>query len=133
MTDLSYGQLIQGGDTHWQQFNDDMDVEVIFDQPTDFSTVTVNSIRHTLHGLYAPKQIEVYADIDGQYRKVGDTGFMEKSMVQGRNVFSDEIACGEIEGATRIRIVASIVNPIPLDLMKPGQKSFIKIDEIIVL
>ncbi len=133
LTDLNYGQLDVHGDKNWQGFEDGLDVEIVFDHPTDIQTVRINALKKTIHSVYPPSQIELFGSTDGvNYEKVGDSGFMETSRVQGRNRIISDLSC-DAKSIKNLRIKAKIVNPIPEGHHQAGNKSYLKIDEIIVL
>jgi hexosaminidase len=133
LTDLNFGQSDVQGDHNWQGFENGLDVEIVFDQPTDIQTVRVNSLKKTIRGTYPPTQIELFGSTDGvEYTKIGDSGFLETSQVQGRNRISSDMAC-EATGIKNLRIKAKLVSPIPEGHHKAGEKGYLKIDEIIVL
>lgn len=134
LVDLSYGEFLQGGDTHWQTFKEDADIEIIFDEPTDVNSVTISSVRHTLTSLYAAKQIEVYAMVDGKYQKVGDSGILRENITSGRNLFTNKVECS-IKDVKSIRVKVLRQATIPQGYIPDlvGRNTVLNIDEIVIL
>ena len=132
LTDLNYGQLLPKNDYNWQGFNEDLDVELILDTPTDVKTVSITSLKKSIGAVYPPRQIEVFGSTDGiNYKKIGDSGFIKTSLIQGRNRITTDISC-EANNIKQLKIKAYTVNPIPSGHHKAGAKSFLLIDEIMV-
>ncbi len=132
LTDLNYGQLLAPKDQNWQGFDNDLDVEVVFDQPTDVNSVNIIALRKTIGAVYPPRQIQVFGSMDGiNYEKIGDTDFIKASLIQGRNRIETEISCAA-KNIKKLKIKAYTVNPIPDGHHKAGEKSFLLIDEIMV-
>lgn len=133
LTDLNYGQLDVKGDTCWQGFTNDMDVIVKFKKNTDVNSVSIISLRKTIRGTYPPESIEIYGSEDGKnFNKIGESGFIKASQIQGRNRITTNIKCNA-KALKAIQVKAKIVNPIPEGHHKAGNKSYLKVDEIIVL
>ncbi len=133
LTDLNYGTLAAAiTKSHWQGFNDDVDIELILDKPTDIESVSIASLKKSINGIYPPRHIEVYGSVDGvTYKKLGDSDFIKTSLVQGRNRIITDIPC-EARHIKKLRIKAYIINPIPEGHHKAGEKSVLLMDEIIV-
>lgn len=132
LTDLNYGQLLANGDQNWQGFNEDLDVELVLEKPTDISSVHIQSLKKSINGIYPPRHIEVYGSVDGvTYKKIGDSGFIKSSLIQGRNKVKTEIVC-KGKDIQSLRIKAYAVRPIPNGHHKAGEKSVLLIDEIMV-
>lgn len=132
LTDLNYGQLIAKNDNNWLKFNENLDVELILDKATDINTVSITSLKKTIGAVYPPRQVEVYGASDGKnYKKIGDSGFIKTSYIQGRNRITTQISCSA-KNIKHIKIKAYLVNPIPEGHHKAGEKSTLLIDEIVV-
>ncbi|WP_372751836.1 beta-N-acetylhexosaminidase [Labilibaculum sp.] len=132
LTDLCYGQLLERGDTCWQRFDNTVEFELSFDKPTDIESVTIRSLRHTLQTLYAAYRIEVSVkDTDG-FKQVGDSGYLNENIIQGRNLFSNTVNC-PTKGVTILRVKVIKVKEIPENHVNEGKQAFMKLDEIIVL
>lgn len=130
LTDLNYGQLLVSNDYNWQGFNEDMDVELVLDKPTDIENVSIISLRKTISGIYPPRQIEIFGSNNGKdFYKIGDSGFIKESAIQGRNRIDTKIEC-PAEAIIKIRVRAYIVNPIPYGHHRVGDAGKIMIDEI---
>jgi len=133
LTDLNYGQADVGGDHNWQGFDKDMDVEVVFDKPVDIKTTRIISLKKTIRGIYPPSRIELFGSTDGvKYKKIGDSGFLKTSQIQGRNRIPIDIECNA-KNIKNLRVKAKIVSPIPLGHHMAGKNGYLKVDEIIVL
>lgn len=133
LTDLNYGQLLAQEDENWQGFNEDVDIELVLDGPTDIKCVSIISLKKTIGAIYPPRQIEIYGSSDGiDYQKIGDSGFIKTSLIQGRNRIKTDISC-KARNIKNLRIKAYLINPIPDGHHKEGQKSYLLIDEVIVL
>lgn len=132
LTDLSYGEFLQPGDNHWIRFNDDCLIEVNLNEPKEISKIIIRSMRHTLQTLYAVARIEVFADINGEYKKVGDTGNISENYIQGRNVKINSVGFST-QKVQNIRIKIHKVKPIPEGHTAAGKSAHMKIDEIMVL
>ncbi|WP_430933003.1 beta-N-acetylhexosaminidase [Saccharicrinis sp. 156] len=129
LTDLSYGEFLQSGDTSWVAFHGDCLIEVKLPEPKNINTITLRSLRHTLHGLYAIARFEVFADINGEYIKIGDTGDIAENYTQGRNIKTNSLAC-QAKNIQNIRIKIYKVDPIPETHAGAGKVSHMKIDEL---
>lgn len=132
LCDLSYGELLQAGDAHWVQINTDCLIEISFRQPQDINKVMIRSLRHTLHGLYGTARFEVFAEMNGQFKKVGDTGKINENYTQGRNIMQNSIEC-ELKQVRKLQVKLYKVDPIPEKHAAAGKNSYMKIDEIVVL
>lgn len=132
LTDLSYGQLLEKGDTCWQRFDKNVEFELTFDKPTDIESVTIRSLRHTLQHLYAAYRIQVSVKEKDGFRQVGDSGFLHENVIQGRNLLSNTVTC-PAEGLTTLRVKVTKIGEIPEDHANAGKQAFMKLDEIIVL
>jgi len=133
LTDLNYGQIEVAGDNNWQGFYDDFDVTIELDNPTDIEEVVINTLRLTIFGIYPPMQIEVFGSTDGNiYKKLGDKDLSKEAVVQGRNRIICRIPCPAL-GIKKIRVKATLLAPIPIGHHKSGSKSYLKIDELILL
>ncbi len=133
LTDLNYGQLDVQGDKNWQGFIDNFDVIIELDKPTDIKQVQITSLRKTIGGVYPVKQIQIFgATVDGEFSKIGDSGFQETCLIQGRNKIKTKIDC-PAKAITKIRVKAELLNPIPKEHHKAGSQSYLQIDEIVVL
>jgi hexosaminidase len=132
LTDLNYGQFLVGGDKNWQGFHDDFDVEVEFEKPIDINLVQLTSLKKTIGGIYPFKRVEVFAEKGGAFEKIGDSGFQETCLIQGRNKIVTSIKC-KVQNISKIRLKAELVNPIPEGHHKAGDKSYLMVDEIVVL
>ncbi len=133
LTDLNYGQLLVNGDKNWQGFNDNFDVTIELDNATDIQQIQLASLRKTIGGIYPVKQVEVYgASENGEFLKIGSSGFQEPCLIQGRNKIITTIEC-PAKSVTKIRVKAELLNPIPDGHHQAGNNSFLLIDEIVVL
>jgi hexosaminidase len=132
ITDLCYGELLQAGDEHWVQMNTDCLIEITLNKPQDINKVMIHSLRHTLHGLYGIARFEVFAEMNGQFKKVGDTGKIGENYMQGRNIMQNSIEC-ELKEVRKIQVKLYKVDPIPEKHAAGGKESYMKIDEIVVL
>ncbi|MCL3780944.1 beta-N-acetylhexosaminidase [Prolixibacteraceae bacterium JC049] len=133
LTDLNYGQLLAPDDKNWQGFSDDFDVTIQLAQPTDIQKVQLTSLRKTIGGTYPVKRVEVYgAGKDGKFSKIGDSGFQDECLIQGRNKIVTTVEC-PAKAISKIRVKAELLNPIPKGHHKAGSKSHLMVDEIVVL
>jgi hexosaminidase len=133
LTDLNYGQLGVKGDMNWQGFGEELDVEIVLPAPTNVKSVTLTSLRMTIGGVYPPGRIDILGSVDGKrYSIIGQSGYLEYSLVQGRNKIKSEIPC-KARNIKNLRIKAKTLNPIPEGHHKAGKRGYLKIDEIIVL
>lgn len=132
LTDLNYGQFLVQNDDSWQTFDQDMDVTIILDDVTDVEKLSITSLKKTIQQIYNPLAYEVYGSTDGKvFQKIGDTGVLTTTFVQGRNKITTDITC-PLKGAVAIRVKAKIVKIIPEEHLKAGKESCMKIDEIMV-
>ncbi len=133
LTDLNYGRLLEKGDKNWQGFRDNFDVIIELENATDINQIQLTSLKKTIGGIYPVKRVEVFgAGENGKFEKIGDSGFLETSLVQGRNKIVTKINC-KCEAVSRIRVKAEMLNPIPEGHHLAGGKSYLMVDEIIVL
>ena len=133
LTDLNYGQLLAKGDKNWQGFRDGFDVVIELEKPTDITRIQFRSLKQTIHGVYPAKQVEVFAaGTDGEFEKIGDSGFQQTCLEQGRNKVVTEVEC-PAQAVQKIRVKASMLNPIPEGHHKAGANSYLLVDEIVVL
>ncbi len=133
LTDLSYGEFFQGGDTHWMQFNEDADIELALDAPQDIKSVTINTLRHTLQLKYAPKQIEVFALTDTGYTKIGDSGIMLENGIRGRSYLTFKVNC-PAQGVDTLRVIVHRFPRVPEGYVPSivGKSTVLCLDEIVV-
>ena len=132
LTDLNYGQLVVDGDKNWQGFSASFDVIIELENPTDIEQIQIASMRKTIGGVYPLKQVKIYgATESGEFSKIGDSGFQEECLVQGRNKIVTSVDC-PAKSITKIRVKADLLNPIPKGHHKAGNESYLLIDEIIV-
>lgn len=133
LTDLSYGEFLQGGDTNWMQFAEDADIELFFDEPKDVEQVTINALRHSLKLIYAPKQIEVFANTANGYEKIGDSGMMLKNDIRGRNYLSFKVNCPK-KGVQALRVIIHRFPKVPNGYVPSnvGRNTLLCLDEVIV-
>jgi len=133
LTDLNYGQLDARGDENWQGFTEDFDVTLLFNDPVEVKLVRLTSLRWTIAGKYPAAQVEVYGSTDGKkYSKIGESGFQETSLIQGRNKVTLDTQC-RATSIKRLRVKARLLNPIPEGHHKAGSKSTLLVDEVVVL
>ncbi|GAB3655138.1 family 20 glycosylhydrolase [Echinicola sediminis] len=133
LTDLNYGELEAPGDTDWQGYADGLDVELVLDKPMDIKSVEISSLRLTIFGNYPPLQVEVFgASEGGDFIKIGDSGYQENNLKQGRNKIRTKVNC-PAEKISRIRVSTTSLDPIPDWHNRPGGKANLLVDEILVL
>ncbi|MFI3263506.1 MAG: chitobiase/beta-hexosaminidase C-terminal domain-containing protein, partial [Rikenellaceae bacterium] len=134
LVDLGFGEFLESnGDPCWKQFDEDADIEIIFNEPTDITKINVNAVRHTLWRWYAPKQIEVFTTIDGKCTKIGDSGVLEKNIEKGRNIIETIVNC-PAQQVSSIRVKITRLPTVPMDYVPSviGKNTLLNIDEIIV-
>ncbi|MFI3268443.1 MAG: family 20 glycosylhydrolase, partial [Rikenellaceae bacterium] len=134
LVNLAFGEFLESNnDGRWKMFSEDADIEIIFNEPTDITKVSVNAVRHTLWRWYAPKQIEIFATVNGEYTKIGDSGVMEKNIEKGRNMINNTVECPANQ-VSSIRLKISRLETIPMDYVPSvaGKGTLLNIDEIIV-
>lgn len=131
LVDLNYGKLNRG-DKNWQVINGDLDVDFIFSEPKEISSVDITTLRFTIAGAYVPENIQVFGSKDGvEYFLLSDKNLFEKSRIQGRNKIKTSVRFEEVQ-LKSIKIKAKSVNPIPSEHKREGEASKIYIDEVIV-
>ncbi|TKG94226.1 beta-N-acetylhexosaminidase [Puteibacter caeruleilacunae] len=132
LTDLNYGQFLGKNDKNWQIFNEDVDVEIQLDAPTNISSVTLNTMRFTHKGFYPATEIIVLGSTDGKkFEEIGKTGFMKESLIKGRNKMTNKVSC-PANGVTAIRVIAKLPKALPNDPTSRVKNIHMQIDEIIV-
>ncbi|MCL4141096.1 UNVERIFIED_CONTAM: hypothetical protein GTU68_060009 [Idotea baltica] len=131
LTDLSYGALSKG-DKAWSRFNDNVELNVLFDNETVVKEIEFDALRFTISGIYPPTNIEVFGSLDGQtFKLLATKEQLEKATEQGRNKVNTKISF-DAEKVKSLRIKAKGYNSIPKGHHKSGTSSHIWIDEIIV-
>ncbi|WP_372758011.1 beta-N-acetylhexosaminidase [Mariniflexile sp.] len=131
LVDLNFGKL-SNGDRNWQIFDDDLDVDLVFETATEMESVEITSLRFTNSGFYIPENIEIYGAADGvSFVKLADVNQLEKSQIQGRNKIKTILNFDKTLLKV-IKIKAKRVNPIPQGHRRVGDASKILIDEIVV-
>ena len=131
LTDLNYGKLYKG-DKNWQEFDEDMEVEILLEEPTTIKEVSMNFLRFTISGVYIPSKVEIFGAMDDQeYQKLGEVLLKEESLEQGRNKIKANIEFDSIQ-VNKIKIIAPVVNPIPEGHHRAGEKGKLMVDEIVV-
>lgn len=132
LNDLCYGQFIGKNDNNWQSFTDDLDVEFQLENPIDISKVTLNSMRFTHKGIYPVTEVVVLGSEDGkEFKELGNTGFIEESLVQGRNKITNTVDCAA-KGIKSLRIKAKILKEMPKEFGSRTKQIQMQIDEIVV-
>ena len=132
LTDLNYGQFCVKNDKKWQEFTDDMDVEIQFQKPTDVRSVSVNAMRFTQKGVYLPREIVVLGSTDGKnFNEIGKIDLREECRVPGRNRLTKKIDCAA-EGISSIRVKADVLEELTKGYTNRARKVVMQIDEIIV-
>ncbi|MFI3295765.1 MAG: family 20 glycosylhydrolase [Rikenellaceae bacterium] len=133
LTDLCYGEFLQGGDTAWMGFSEDADIEIQFDEPTDVERISVSSVRMTLGGTYAAKQIVVYTLVDGEFVEIGDSGVIFGNTDSGRNILTDIVECpAEEVTSLRVKVLRQATVPEGYVPDMVGNNTSLQLDEIVV-
>ena len=131
LVDLNYAKL-NAGDPAWQGINGDVELDVIFDAPTEIEKFEMTALRMTIHGTYLPENVEVFGSTDGKsFTKLGATDQLQASHTQGRNKVTTEVNFPKTT-VKSIRVKAKSVTPIPEGHHRAGNASRILIDELIV-
>ncbi|MEO9512817.1 MAG: family 20 glycosylhydrolase [Flavobacteriaceae bacterium] len=131
LVDLSYGKLHRW-DSNWQTVKGDLEVDIIFQEPTTIENLEMTCLRFTIGGLYIPAYLEVYGSEDGKlYSKLGEVHKKKESATQGRNKVKYTVDFDRTV-AKSIKIKAKSVNPIPEGHHQEGKPSRILVDEIII-
>lgn len=131
ITDLTYGALSKG-DTAWCHFNNDVELNILFDKQTEIKKIQFDALRFTISGIYPPTNIEVFGSVDGKtYKLLAKKEQLEKATEQGRNRVNTDISFDMVK-IKSIKIKAKGFTSIPEGHHKSGSPSHIWIDEIIV-
>nr|WP_299073356.1 family 20 glycosylhydrolase [uncultured Allomuricauda sp.] len=131
LVDLNYGKLHRW-DSNWQTIKGDLEVDLIFAEPSKIEKMEMTCLRFTIGGLYIPEYVEVYGSEDGEsYSKLGEIHKTEQSIIQGRNKVTYTVDFDKTV-AKSIKIKAKSVNPIPEGHHQAGVPSKIAVDEIVV-
>lgn len=131
LTDLSYAALSKG-DKAWYHFNDNVELNIIFDQETEVKEIEFDALRFTISGIYPPTDIEVLGSDGGKtFKLLAKREQLEKAIEQGRNKVNTNISFDKIKVKV-LKIRAKGFNSIPKEHHKSGSPSHIWIDEIIV-
>lgn len=131
LTDLNYGKMSRS-DKNWQQFDDDLEVEILLEEEKNIKEVSMNLLRFTISGHYIPSKIEVFGAKNGEeYKKLGEVTLQEESLEQGRNKINAKIEFDPIL-INKIKVMAPVANPIPQGHHRTGEKSKLMVDEIVV-
>ncbi len=131
LVDLNYAKLNRG-DRKWNEFLSDLDVDLVFKESKEISSVEITSLRFTNSSVYVPEYIEVYGSVDGvSFTKLAEVKQLEKSHTQGRNKVKTIINFDKTV-LKSIKIKAKSVNPIPTGHRREGGSSRILIDELVV-
>lgn len=131
LTDLNYGKL-HTSDKNWMKFQEGLDVEIEFDEPTEISQVSLHTLRFTISGIYPPTQIELYGSTDGQnFSPIASLDQQEVSQVQGRNKIPSKLSFDPVTVKV-LRVKGQEWNPIPEGHHRAGTRASIMVDEIVV-
>ncbi|MBU2997972.1 family 20 glycosylhydrolase [Cellulophaga baltica] len=131
LVDLNYGKLNRG-DKNWNKFHGDLNVDIIFPEEQEISSLEITSLRFTIGGIYVPENYEICSSEDGvNFEKISDIKLLGISHTQGRNKIKTVIDF-EPRRAKAIKLKAKSVNPIPEEHHQEGKASKIFIDEVVV-
>lgn len=131
LTDLNYGKMYRG-DKNWLEFKDDLNVEILLEEPTTIKEVSMNFLRFTISGDYIPAKVEIFGALEDQkYQKLGEVLLIEESLEQGRNKVKVKIEFDSIQ-VNKIKIMAPVTNLIPEGHHRVGEKGKLMVDEIVV-
>ena len=99
------------------KFVNDATIDLSFDEAKEISSISFNSLRYTISGVYPPHTVEVHGSKDGRnYFNLGSTEQIEIASEQGRNKINTKIEFDEL----------------PVGHHKAGQAASMRIDEIVV-
>lgn len=131
LIDLNYGRLTQG-DAAWQQFNGDIEVDLVFPEAIEIEKLEMTTLRFTISGTYPPESVEVLGSVDGKsYKALGKTNQLLESQVQGRNKVLTIVTFPKTV-LKAIRVKAKSINPIPEGHHRAANASRILVDELVV-
>jgi hexosaminidase len=131
LIDLNYGMLTQG-DAAWQQFNGDIELDLVFSEAIEVEKLEMTTLRFTISGTYPPESVEVLGSQDGKsYKPLGKTNQLLESHIQGRNKVLTTVNFPKTQ-LKSIRVIAKSINPIPEGHHKVGTASRIMVDEVVV-
>lgn len=131
LIDLNYGKLTQG-DAAWQQFNGDIEVDLIFPEVVEVEKLEMTTLRFTISGTYPPEYVEILGSKDGKsYKLLGKTNQLLESHVQGRNKVLTTVNFPKTS-LKSIRVKAKSINPIPEGHHRAASASRILVDELVV-
>ncbi|MFT7163295.1 MAG: hexosaminidase, partial [Bacteroidia bacterium] len=131
LIDLNYGMLTQG-DAAWQQFNGDIEVDLVFSEAIEVEKLEMTTLRFTISGTYPPEYVTVLGSVDGKsYKTLGKTNQLLESHIQGRNKVLTTVNFQKTQ-LKSIRVIAKSINPIPEGHHKVGTASRIMVDEVVV-
>ena len=131
LIDLNYGMLTQG-DKAWQQFNGDVEVDLVFSEVVEIEKLELTSLRFTISGIYPPEFVEVLGSEDGKsYKTLGKTNQLLESHIQGRNKILTTVTFPKTS-LKYIRVKAKSINPLPEGHHRAGTPSRIMVDEIVL-
>ena len=131
LTDLSYAKL-HISDKSWMKFVNDATIDLSFDEAKEISSISFNSLRYTISGVYPPHTVEVHGSKDGRnYFNLGSTEQIEIASEQGRNKINTKIEFDPTQ-IRSLRIVCKTFDELPVGHHKAGQAASMRIDEIVV-
>ncbi|MFT6811259.1 MAG: hexosaminidase [Saprospiraceae bacterium] len=131
LTDLNYAKL-HISDKSWLKFTNEAVIDLSFEESTEIRSVSFNSLRYTITGVYPPHTIEVLGSKDGiTYTDLGSIEQMEIGSEQGRNKILSKMDFDPIR-IKKLRIICESFKTIPEGHHTAGRAASMRIDEIVV-
>nr|WP_299382180.1 family 20 glycosylhydrolase [Allomuricauda sp.] len=131
LTDLNYGKLDRG-DPNWVSFNDGLNVQLDFEEPTEIGHVGFDALRFTIAAIYPPEHVEILGSENGtDFKKLGEITKEEISRIQGRNKIPYKVDFDPIK-LKSVKVVAKEIDPIPEGHHRAGERAVLMIDELVI-